>query len=96
MFIVTATYKGELDEAERHLEAHSAYLDRYYALGQIVFSGRKSRPTGSFILFHGIQRFEVEQAIAEDPLHINDLATYEIAEVTPAKYDTRFEPFIRE
>jgi uncharacterized protein YciI len=41
MFIVSLTYKRPLEEVDRQLDAHVAYLKQEYANGNFIASGRK-------------------------------------------------------
>ncbi len=50
MFIVNITYQTPLEEIEKHLEAHVAFLDKYYEAGVFLLSGRKKPRTGELSL----------------------------------------------
>jgi len=41
MFVIELTYKAGLAEIDRHMKAHVAFLNRHYASGRFVVSGRK-------------------------------------------------------
>ena len=38
MYLIILTYQKDLNEVEKHLEAHRAYLDKHYASGYFVAS----------------------------------------------------------
>jgi uncharacterized protein YciI len=94
MFIVSLTYKTPIEEVEKHIADHVAFLDKYYALNIFIFSGRKNPRTGGIILANNVTRSELEQIITEDPFCIQKIADYDVIEFTPTKFDARFGPFI--
>ena len=55
MYIIILTYQKDLSEVEKHLEAHRAYLDKYYASGHFVASGAQVPRKGGVILCKGGQ-----------------------------------------
>ena len=95
MFLVELTYKKSLDEVERYLEKHSAFLDTKYAEGLLVFSGRKNPRNGGIILVNTEDRHTVDQLIAEDPFNKAGICDYRITEFIPTKSDHRFKCFIK-
>lgn len=86
MFILLLHYKKTLEEVAENLEAHRAYLDKYYKTGKFICSGPRNPRTGGCILCHGLSRAEVEKIIREDPFHSKGIADYEILEMIPTKY----------
>jgi len=80
MFVVALTYVKPLEEVEKHLAAHIAYLKTYYASGEFIGSGRKVPRTGGVILVHAENRDAVDKIVAEDPFSIAGVADYEITE----------------
>ena len=95
MFLIDLTYKKPLSEVERLLTNHSAFLDKYYAEGKIIFSGRKEPRTGGLILVHRCDAEEVKKIIGEDPFYQNDVADYQVQEFIPTKYAEAFASFIK-
>lgn len=85
MFIVSLTYTCEMPQIDKHLEAHIHYLDKYYAEGIFIVSGRKVPRTGGVILAKACNRRELEQILDEDPFKIHHLADYEVTEFIPTK-----------
>ena len=88
MYLIILTYQKDLNEVEKHLEAHRAYLD--YASGYFVASGAQLPRTGGVILCKASNRGEVEGIIAQDPFYEHQIATYQIIEFTPTKYSEAF------
>ncbi len=83
MFIVSLNYIKSISEVERYLEEHRAYLQKYYASGHFLMSGRKEPRTGGVILVMASSRDVVEQIISQDPFHREQLARYEVTEFVP-------------
>ena len=94
MFLVVLSYKKPIEEIERFLPDHVAYLDKYYECKKFIFSGRRNPRVGGIILMNSDSGDEVNHMIQEDPFHQEGLAEYEVIEFTPTKYDMRFKEFI--
>jgi len=56
MFVIELTYKADLKEIDAHMKAHVAFLDKYYAAGNFLVSGRKVPREGGIILAVGKSR----------------------------------------
>jgi len=83
VFIVSLTYKSELSEVDKYIEAHVIFLEKYYASGKFIASGRKVPRTGGIILVNAANKAEVDSIIKEDPFHIANVANYEVTEFVP-------------
>ena len=90
MYLIILTYQKDLNEVEKHLEAHRAYLDKHYAWGYFVASGAQVPRTGGVILCKASNRGEVEEIISQDPFHEHRIAAYQIIEFTPTKFSEAF------
>jgi uncharacterized protein YciI len=95
MFIITVKYISSIEQIDKHLDAHRAYLDLNYAKGMLICSGPQDPRIGGIIVSHAPSRELVEQMISEDPFYLNSLADYEITEFEPVKYAPAFEPFVK-
>ncbi len=84
MFIVSLTYKSPLEEIDRHLDAHVAYLKEEYAKGRFIASGRKVPRTGGIILSKVETRAELKAILANDPFSIAGVADYDVVEFVPS------------
>lgn len=91
MFVVSLTYKRPLEEVDRHLDAHVAYLKQEYANGNFIASGRKVPRTGGVILCNVKTRDELDTILAKDPFHTAGIADYEIMEFIPSMVAEGFE-----
>lgn len=86
MFIIHSRYQKPLSEVERFLDAHIAFLDKFYQSGALLCSGRKMPRTGGVILCRTSSADEVLRMLEEDPFQQQGIAQYELIEFTPSKY----------
>jgi uncharacterized protein YciI len=91
MFIVSLKYKCELEEIDKHLDAHVAYLKQEYAKGNFIASGRKSPRTGGVILSNVKTKNDLETILEKDPFFQADIAEYEITEFIPSMVAEGYE-----
>ncbi|MEH7435853.1 YciI family protein [Neobacillus drentensis] len=94
MFVLLLKYIKPIEEVEKVLEPHRAYLEKYYSLQKFICSGRQNPRVGGVILSNAENREEVEAIIQEDPFYSKNIATYEIIEFTPTMHAEGFEQFI--
>src|SRR4051812_49819029 len=85
MFLIELTYKAALAEIDRHMKAHVAFLNRHYAAGRFVVSGRKIPREGGIIVAIGGTRGEIEALVREDPFLARGLAEGGGVEVRPGQ-----------
>ncbi|WP_339916786.1 YciI family protein [Yeosuana marina] len=85
MFIISLTYKTQLEKIDQYLKEHIEFLNEQYELGNFLVSGRKIPRTGGIILSKASSKSELEKIIEKDPFKINELADYEITEFIPSK-----------
>jgi len=79
MFILSLTYIAPLEDADKHMETHLAWVKAGYDQGLFIASGRKIPRTGGVILARG-ERTELEAMCAADPFTVHGIAEYEITE----------------
>jgi len=96
MFIIQLTYTGSLDEVDRFLEDHKLFLEKYYAAGIFILSGRKQPRTGGVILAQAESLDAIEKVIAEDPFNLHGLADYTITEFLPTMANETLVSFLKE
>lgn len=80
MFVIELVYKADLSEIDAHMKAHVRFLNKYYAAGNFLVSGRKIPREGGIILAVGESLEEIEAIIREDPFHEHGLADFRIIE----------------
>jgi len=94
MFVLVLTYVRPLEEVDRLIDGHRAYLDRNYAAGRFVVSGRREPRTGGVILARSSSAAEIEAVIAEDPFSQQGVAEYEVIEFLPGTWADGFAGFV--
>ena len=80
MFVIELIYKADLADIDAHMRAHVAFLNKYYAAGHFLVSGRKIPRDGGIIIAVGKSRDEIEAIVKEDPFHRHGLAEFRVIE----------------
>jgi uncharacterized protein YciI len=80
MFVIELIYTAELDAIDAHMAAHVKFLNKYYAAGAFLVSGRKVPRNGGIILAVGESRQRIEEIAAEDPFVVHRLAEARVTE----------------
>src|SRR5579859_5774637 len=90
MYLLLIQYRQPLERIDPLIPAHNAYLDKYYAQGTFIVSGRRIPRTGGVILANIASEEEMQRITAEDPFMVAGVAQYEAIAFTPTKYAPRF------
>lgn len=77
--LILITYVVPLDEIDRLMKAHIDWLERGYAEGLFLMSGRREPRSGGVIVCRG-HKAEVEALAASDPFTASGAATIEVIE----------------
>ena len=80
MFVIELIYQADLAELDAHMAAHVAFLNKYYAAGHFLVSGRKIPRDGGIILAVGKSRQQIEAIAHEDPFYERGLVDIRIIE----------------
>ncbi len=80
LFVIILRYTASLQEIDAAMKAHVAFLDRHYARGEFLVSGRQEPRTGGVILARGKNREAIEQMMKDDPFVKSGLAEVEVVE----------------
>ena len=83
MFIVSLTYSKPFPEVEPHVPAHMAYVEKHFANGNFLASGKKIPRTGGIILSGVASRAALDEILAQDPFCIHRVADVEVTEFAP-------------
>lgn len=83
MFLILLNYIRPPDQVALHLAAHRDYLQRHYADGSFLMSGRKEPRTGGVILAMAASRDAADAIAREDPFHAAGVSEYAIVEFHP-------------
>lgn len=90
MFVISLNYKS-VEDVDRALADHRAFLDKYYADETFICSGGKIPRTGGVILARKVSRERLEEILKEDPFYIQGLAEYTITEFVASKHLAKFK-----
>ncbi|WP_329321046.1 YciI family protein [Streptomyces sp. NBC_01262] len=85
MFVVILNYTAPLEEIDRHLEAHNAWLEENYAAGHFLASGRQDPRVGGLILARAADREALGRILALDPFGIGKVATHTVIDWRPSR-----------
>jgi uncharacterized protein YciI len=90
LFIVALQYKVPLEEVEKHLGEHRAFLKDCYQKNIFIASGRKEPRTGGVIIASTKNQETLEAVLEKDPFKQHNIANYEITEFIPTMFDETF------
>ena len=80
MFVIELTYKVDLSEIDAAMKPHVAWLQRHYADGTFIASGRKVPRDGGIILATTSDRAALEAILRQDPFVARGLADARVIE----------------
>jgi uncharacterized protein YciI len=80
MFVIELVYTAPLAEIDAAMTAHVAFLNKYYAAGTFLVSGRKIPRDGGIIIAVGSNRAAIEAIVREDPFVKQGLADVRVIE----------------
>jgi uncharacterized protein YciI len=80
VFVIELLYKAPLEQIDAHMKAHVAFLNKYYAAGNFLVSGRKIPRDGGIIIAVGSSRDAIEALVREDPFVKRGLADFRVVE----------------
>ena len=96
MFVVTLTYVASLDEIDRRMKDHVAFLEECFRAGVFVACGRQVPRNGGVILAVGPDRSDIETIMQHDPFIRENLATFEVLEFRTSLHHPALAPFADE
>ena len=94
MFVIELTYKAPLADIDASMRAHVKFLNKYYAAGKFLVSGRKIPRDGGIILAVGDSRAQVEAIAREDPFYARGLADVRVIEFRASQRSDAFQNWI--
>ena len=80
MFVIELTYKVDLPQIDAAMKAHMTWLNKHYAAGTFLVSGRKIPRDGGIIIATGDDRAALEAIVQEDPFVVRGLADVRVIE----------------
>lgn len=87
MFIINITYTAPLEEVDKHIEGHTAYLKKYIDNNTFIVTGRKVPRTGGILIANAGSKEEVEKIITEDPFYQHKVAEMTVTEFLHARHN---------
>jgi uncharacterized protein YciI len=91
MFIVLLKFSDNKDKAGQFMEAHREWITRGFDEGVFLLVGRLQPELGGGILAHNTSLPDLQARINEDPFVVNKVASPEIIEITPSRFDERLQ-----
>lgn len=89
-FVIILQYIKPLDEIDKYLHEHRAYLDKGYTSQLLLASGPQNPRSGGIILAKAKTVEEIKSFCNSDPFNIHGCAEYTIVEFIPVKYQKEF------
>ena len=83
MFVIFLNYVKPLEEVDRLVGEHRKFLERQYANGSFLLSGRQEPRTGGVILAKAASKVDIQRIIEDDPFFKAKVAEYKIIEFIP-------------
>ena len=94
MFVILVDYVKPLEEVDRWLAAHRAFLAENFATRRFLACGPRIPRTGGVILAAGRGKSELEALLERDPFKREGVATYTIVEFDPTLSLPEVEPLL--
>lgn len=95
MFIIELTYTADLSAIDAHMKEHVAFLNKYYATGNFLVSGRKLPRDGGIIVAVGASRAQIQKIAEEDPFCTRGLAEYRVIEFRASQRAASLDALLR-
>jgi uncharacterized protein YciI len=83
VFVLLVRYLAPLHRIDEVRPAHMSYLEKHYADGTFLVSGRQRPPAGGVIITRDVDRAELERMIATDPYVTEGVGEYAVIEFGP-------------
>jgi uncharacterized protein YciI len=93
VFVIELIYRAPLAQIDRAMRDHVAFLNKYYAAGNFLVSGRKIPRDGGIIIAVGSSRDEVEAIAREDPFVKKGLADFRLIEFRASQTGEALKPY---
>jgi uncharacterized protein YciI len=87
MFIIDIHYIAPIEEVDKHIDGHVAYLKKYADNNTFIIAGRKVPRTGGILIANAGSKEEVEKIITEDPYYQHKVAEMTITEFLHARHN---------
>ena len=91
MFVIDIHYTAPLEEVDKYIEGHTAYLQKYIDNNTFIVTGRKVPRTGGILIANAGSKEEAEKIITEDPFYQHKVAEMTITEFTHARHNAALD-----
>ena len=78
MFVIKLTYKASLEAIDAAMKEHMVFLNKHYASGEFIMSGRQVPRKGGIIIAKGDDKKKITAIMKQDPFYKHKLATFTI------------------
>lgn len=95
MFIISLEYIRPIEQVEKYLEAHRAFLQDYFEQNKLVCIGRKNPRSGGMIIAYNMTLDEARELAQGDPFNVHGVAEYTITELIPTRTGAGFEALLK-
>jgi uncharacterized protein YciI len=85
-FLVEATYLAPIEKLQPLVPMHRAYLQHGYDAGMVLCSGPLVPPLGGIVIARAATAQEITHFLADEPFALAQLASYEIREFQPVRW----------
>jgi uncharacterized protein YciI len=85
MFVLLSRYLKPLEEIDKVVGEHRAFLEKHYASGDLLISGPQNPRTGGVIVTKEMTREAVEAMLAQDPFVREGCSEYQLIEFNPTR-----------
>lgn len=94
LYVVVLSYIRPLEEIDAQLAAHAEWLDKGYADGVFLASGRRIPRTGGVIIAKAENLERLQDRLREDPFQRLGLSKADILPFEPSRYVEGFETLL--
>lgn len=94
MFIIDIHYIAPIEEVDKHIDGHVAYLKKYADNNTFIIAGRKVPRTGAILIANAGSKEEVEKIITEDPFYQHKVAEMTITEFLHARHNPALDELL--
>ncbi len=95
MYVIVIRYLKPLEEIEKHVVAHRAFLEKQYQAGLLLASGPQVPRSGGVILARSLPREKLVKLFGEDPFVAQGVAEYQFIEFQAVKHAAGFEDWLK-
>jgi uncharacterized protein YciI len=85
MFVLIARYTKPVEEVDRLLDGHRAWIVKNMEAGKILLTARQVPLTGGLILARGESPEQIWEMVREDPFQSSGSAQYEVLQFQPVR-----------